>query len=111
MRRIRLRSDEGATLLLALIFMAVFAIILSALIPAVASGLTNSTVVRDFDARVYVADSGLDYAIQQLRWDSSLCPDSTDQTPTTFAAPSIDSRVTSTVTASCRTYQGSVNPL
>jgi hypothetical protein len=105
MRSIRRGSDEGATLLLALIFMAVFALMLGALLPAIAGGLINSTVVRAFDARAYVADSGIDYGIQQLRWDSSFCG-SVAASPQSVTMPSTDARV-GTATVTCNAVSGS----
>lgn len=110
MKSRRPRGDEGATLLLALIFLGVFSLILGALLPAITGGLTNSVVVRNFDAASYVADSSIDYAIQQLRWDTTLCPDVASGQQT-ISAPQVDPRVNANVQITCKTTEGSVNNL
>lgn len=107
--RCKPQGEEGAVLLLALIFMAIFGLTLGALLPQISTGLSNSAVVRDFDARTYVADSSLDFALQQLRWDTTLCPDVGSGTQT-VPVPTVDARVSSSpVTVTCQTEAGSVN--
>lgn len=67
-------SDEGATLVLVLLFITVFGVLLAAVLSETSGGLERTLVTRSYDEKVYAADGGIDAAIQTLRVNDTLCP-------------------------------------
>jgi hypothetical protein len=102
MKRTDARSDEGAILLLVLGFLAFFGIVAVALLAQSGSSLKSGNAVQTFGKKVYSADSGIDFGIEALRTDATLCPD--DKAPETTITTSlvVDNQV-APVTVKCRT--------
>lgn len=67
-------EDEGAILILVLLFILVIGLTAAAVVTQATASLSNTVVVRNKTAKVYTADSGVEAAIQRLRQDPTVCP-------------------------------------
>lgn len=72
----RRTDDEGAILILALLFILVISLLTTSVLFRSTVGIKNVNVERGFVSKRYAAEAGLEYAIQQLRLRSNLCPSS-----------------------------------
>ena len=70
----RTQGQGGAALIIVLIFISVFGLILSALMTESTVNVKYTTIVGDHEAKVYAADAGVSFGIQQLRQNNTLCP-------------------------------------
>lgn len=70
----RCRGDDGATLVIVLAIVAVFGLLISAVLGQTTTNLGATLVTRAQDEKVFGADSGIDAGIQKLRGDDTLCP-------------------------------------
>ena len=69
-------SDEsGSILVLVLVFLALFGILVGALLAQSDTNLKTTSVIKTQDAKVYAADAGIEYGIQTLRADPTYCVD------------------------------------
>jgi hypothetical protein len=69
----RASGEQGVSLILALAFMALFGVIVSAVLVSTQGGLKTTPVVKTKDADLYAADGGIDYGIQSIRNSDELC--------------------------------------
>ncbi len=97
------RRDVGSVLILVLVFITVIGTVTVALMRQAQTNLIASTLTRNQEKRIYAADAGIDYAIQLLRSDPTLCP-SKGAIGSLPSPPSINGR---TVTVTCQTTAGS----
>lgn len=67
MRRVRRGDDEGVVLLFVLAFVLVIAVIVGALLNQSYVNFRAARVAADVDRRIYAANGGIDWGIQQLR--------------------------------------------
>src|ERR1700738_3249800 len=67
------RSAQGAAFVMVLVLLTILSLALGAMFANAGANLTTSTVVVVQNSKVYAADGGVEFAIQQLRSDSSLC--------------------------------------
>ena len=65
-------ADEGASLLLALIFIFLVGVVITALLPYAQAGITEASVARDVRTTQNAADGAVAGAIEQLRHDVTL---------------------------------------
>ena len=100
-RRIR-ATDDGATLVLVLVFVGVFGVLLAAVLNETSGGLKRTIVTRSFNEKVYAADAGIDAAIQTARLSDTLCP--VTGSTGTLAPLTVNGK---SVTVTCRTVSGS----
>jgi Tfp pilus assembly protein PilX len=99
-------SDErGATLVISLVFMVVFSIILAAVFTNAGANFRNTTVVRNTQDKTYSADSAIDWALQRIRNDDTICPNTHAGVVEMGGVPAFNG-VTPTVT--CEVLSGSV---
>lgn len=89
-------SDEGAALLLALIFVGVVAVLVTALLPYAQSGISEASVARDVRSTQNAVDGAVQGAIQQVR--PSLSYGSSGGPCPQYAAPTYTTAVGSTTT-------------
>lgn len=75
MRRLQAQSDEGAILVITLAFLAFFGLVALALLGQSNAGLKNSVAISGLAKKVYSADGAIDYAMEAIQTDSTLCPD------------------------------------
>lgn len=68
------RSEEGAILILALLFIGIIGLLVLALVTTTTSVVAGSKVKRDYLSKTSAADAGLQYGIQQVRSRTELCP-------------------------------------
>lgn len=94
--------DEGAILVIVLLFVIIASIVVTAVVEQVRASVGNTLIVRDKQTKVYAADSGIDVAIQTLRRDTTICPDPAN--PSDLPPITINGR---TVTVRCTTISGS----
>lgn len=97
-----LHDDRGAALPLVLGFVVLVSAITVALLGQAAANMRNTRVAKDHQTKVYATSSALDWAIQQLRSDPTICP--TEGSSGTLTYPSSDSRVH--VTIECTATEG-----
>jgi type II secretory pathway pseudopilin PulG len=69
--RLALRDDSGSSLIIALLFIIVVAITITALLTFAGGALLNTANLRTQRSREYAADTGTDLAIQAVRYGSS----------------------------------------
>lgn len=103
------QKDDGVVLMFVVIFVLIFGMIAAALLEGITVGTRNTNTVRNFDLRSYQTDSGIDYGIQSLRSNTTLCPDSDH--PSDITVPSGLSAAASSnpLTIHCQTLTGSAN--
>lgn len=70
----RIRNESGASLVIVLMMITVFGLILSALLTEAGASVKNTVVVSGHEEKVYAADAGIQFALQQLRQNRTLCP-------------------------------------
>jgi hypothetical protein len=99
-------NEDGVVLIMALVFTIVFALILGALFTNASANLRNTTTVRNNEDKAYAADGGIDWGLQQVRNNDTLCPNTLVGTKTLENPPSIGG-LTPTVT--CQVISGSVS--
>ncbi|MEJ7583295.1 MAG: hypothetical protein WKF43_04240 [Acidimicrobiales bacterium] len=68
-------QDQGATLLLVLVFLTVFGVLIGAVLGAVDANLKTTSVVRNRAALTYAADAAIEEAVKRVAIDPTLCPD------------------------------------
>jgi len=75
MRRLnRGQGDEGAVLVLALLFILATALLVTSVLTRTAGATINASVQREYASKRYAAEAGLEYAVQQLKSRPNLCP-------------------------------------
>ena len=108
MRQVR-RDEDGASLIFALLFLTVVALVAAGLATLGEANLKTSTVVESKRDQQFAADGGIDYALKRLTNDDtgtatpSLCP--AVGTPWTTSVPLNDFDVTVT----CEALEGGSN--
>jgi hypothetical protein len=97
--------EEGATLIISLVFMVVFGLILAAVFTNAGANFRNTSVVRNTQNKAYSADSAIDWALQRVRNDDTICPNTQAGVVSLPGVPSFNG-VTPTIT--CEVLSGSV---
>jgi len=69
------RAEDGASLVVALAFLALLGAFTTAILTVSFTGFKTTEVVRSQDSELYGADGGTDVGIQLLRTNASYCPD------------------------------------
>jgi hypothetical protein len=103
-RRAGATNDDGAILVMVLLFVLVVGLITGAVVTQVTASVGNTVVLRGKVSKVYGADAGIDYALNMMRTDSTLCPETGDTqliATRTFNGRQVDIR--------CNTLSGSAN--
>jgi hypothetical protein len=95
-------GDDGQALIVVLLFALVFSLILGALITNASTNLGNTVTVRGQEANVYAADSGIDWGLQTIRNDNTLCTGS----PTTQTLTGVPTFNGQTPTVTCEVVSG-----
>ena len=85
MRNRHRHDEDGAALVVVLIFMTVFGLIIGGLLTLSSASFGFTRAVSDHEAKVYAADAGVSFGIQQLHLNNELCP------TTGVAGPAIQS--------------------
>ncbi len=68
------QSEDGASLVVVLIFISLFGLILASLLTEGSASFGFSNTVADHESKVYAADAGVSFGIQQLRQNNEICP-------------------------------------
>lgn len=100
----RKRKDEqGTSLVIVLVFIAVFGLIAAALLTEAGASVAYTKTVTDHEAKVYAADAGVSLGIQQLQQHNTLCPTTSGSSEVvqTIQVNGLD------VEVSCQTTSGS----
>ena len=97
------RRDDGMALPLVLFLVVVVGFVVAALLTQARSNLRATVVTNNQQDKVYAANAGLDWAIQRLRTDTTLCP-TTGTAQTLSGAPAFNGR---TLVVRCSTTSGS----
>lgn len=105
MRRLRrTQRDEGAVLVIVLLFLGVVSILCLAITEQVRASIGNTIIVRGQQGLVAAADAGIKHGLAQVRADSTSCGSGT---PTTLTAPpSLDGK---SITVTCSLVSGSLS--
>ena len=74
-RLARARQQDGASLVIVLIFISVFGLIAAALLTEAGASVSYTRVVAEHEEKVYAADAGVSLGIQQLQANFELCPE------------------------------------
>lgn len=101
-RRI-LRTEDGASLVLALAFVTFMGVFSVAILSFTGVGATTTTVVAAKTDQLYAADAGMEYGIANLEADPAACASSA--TATTWPSTTVNGK---TVTYSCSYVSGGV---
>lgn len=104
-RRHRHPGERGGVLLLALVFLIVFGLLIGLLLQLVAVNMRTTDIVRNRAERTYAADAAVEYAIERLRLDPTVC---TTETPSSLPSQTVNGR---TATISCQVTAGGGTPL
>jgi hypothetical protein len=96
------QNQDGATLVLVLMFISVFGLIIAALLTEAGASVKYTTTVTNHEEKVYAADAGVQLGIQQLQQHNQICPvtgsNQTIQTTTVNGMP---------ISVTCETTSGS----
>ena len=97
------KDEEGTSLIIVLVFIAVFGLIAAALLTEAGASVAYTKTVTDHEAKVYAADAGVSLGIQQLQQHNTLCPttSASSETVQTIQVNGLD------VEVSCQTTSGS----
>lgn len=76
----RARSEDGAALVLALVFLAVFGVLIGILLGQVTVNLKTTPIVQSRIDRTYAADAAVEQGIQLLRLDPTKCYETASET-------------------------------
>lgn len=68
------RSEQGAALVLVLVFITALSLVIGSLLFASSTAQKNTVVTASLTNAYYAADAGVEYAISQLRSSNGLCP-------------------------------------
>ncbi|HEX2040248.1 MAG TPA: hypothetical protein VHF47_11020 [Acidimicrobiales bacterium] len=101
------RTEEGSALILALAFLSLFGLLMAAILGQVDAHVRTTLVVRTHEAKVYGADAAVDYAIQALQADDTVCPDE-DSGRQELPAPPLEGDVDLDIEVACETTEGNV---
>jgi Tfp pilus assembly protein PilX len=71
--RRRTQSEEGASLVIVLVFTTLFALVVSGLLTESTVSVKYTTTVASHEAKVYAADAGVSVGIQQVRLHNEVC--------------------------------------
>ena len=82
-RRLARHDEEGQALILAIVFLLVFALMLTALLSGVSVNLNMTAVAKDQSQLQYAADAGIEWGINQIK-QSGTCNSSTPITGTSY---------------------------
>jgi len=97
------RGEDGAILIIALIFMVVFGLTAGALLTEAQANVKNTVGIRNHETKIYGADAGLQYGLSRLRSDLTLCPN-TNAGVMTLPPFTVNGR---SITVTCKTIDGS----
>jgi hypothetical protein len=98
----RSKNEHGASLVIVLVFIAVFGLIAAGLLTEAGASVAYTKVVTDHEKKVYAADAGVALGIQRLQQRNTLCPTTgSSATIETIQVNGIDTQVT------CETTSGS----
>ena len=89
MRRVDLHDDEGATLVLVLVFLAVFGVLISLVLGQTDTSLKRTLVTRENEIKVYAADAGIEAGLVNLRNDDTACATSGTLLSTTVSGKAV----------------------
>lgn len=67
-------SDEGAILVIVLLFVLVIGLVSGAVISVVRESIATTPIVHSKQAKIYAADAGISQGIAAMRTDNTLCP-------------------------------------
>ena len=70
----RMQGERGASLILAMGFLALLGILVSSLLSVTYSSVKTTGVARGSQAKLYGADGAIDYAVETIENDDSYCP-------------------------------------
>ncbi len=98
-------ADQGSALVLVLAFMMAFAVLSVALLGKAQANVTTSRVVREQENRLAAANAGVDYGVQQVRANPTLCPDVGGGT-TTIPSSALTGLNGRTITVTCAATYG-----
>lgn len=106
-----LRDERGASLVLALAFLSLFAVFIVALLGFASTAFLSTTGVHTQGVRQYAASSAIDTAIQRVRQDIDLGRDPVFGGPAcNLDYPAVDDAPAVTVTCTGQTGSGDVQP-
>src|SRR5262245_1752183 len=103
MRSPDIRNEDGGTLAIVLVFITVFGLIISGLLTEAGASVRYTGTVNAHESKVYAADAGVSFGIQQLRQNNELCPGAGEGVPVPFPSITVNSR---TVSVSCTVTSG-----
>jgi hypothetical protein len=107
MKASRIRQDEtGASLIIALAVLAALGLFVAVILANGETSLKITSVVRTRDDMQTAADAAVDYAIQYLRANPSVCPE-VSSSPTTITVPIANGGGVSGLTVTCQVVAGS----
>ena len=96
------RNQDGATLIIVLMFISVFGLILAGLLTEAGASIKYTDTVANHGEKVYAADAGLTLGIKQLKQNNEICPTTgSSQTIQTTTVNDIPTKV------ECETTSGS----
>src|SRR2546423_1814620 len=74
MRSRKLRNQDGASLVIVLVFISIFGLIITGLLTEAGASVKYTDTVSNHEKKVYAADAGAQLGIQQLQQNTEICP-------------------------------------
>jgi Tfp pilus assembly protein PilX len=97
-------QQDGGTLVIVLILISVFGLIISGMLTEGGVSVKFTSAVTAYEAKVYAADAGVSFGIQQVRQRNELCP---EVSPTPETIPNSATINGQAVTVTCQGTSGS----
>ena len=104
-----IRDESGASLIVVLMFISVFGLIIASLITEAGASVKYTDTVSNHERKVYAADAGVSFGIQQLQQKDQICPtNGSNQTIQVVAVPSGPGQPPLNAQVNCQVTSGSV---
>jgi hypothetical protein len=97
MRSPDIRKQDGASLILVLVFISIFGLIIAGLLTEAGVSVRYTNTVSSHEEKVYAADAGVSFGIQQLRQNNELCPGAGQPSSATIPDINVNGRTVSVI--------------
>ncbi|MGH9278264.1 MAG: hypothetical protein ACRD12_09165 [Acidimicrobiales bacterium] len=101
----RRRTEEGSALVMALVFVSLIGLIIAALLSESVTNLRTTQGARKRTDKLFVADAGIEWGVQQTRTNAAACPDSSVGTQVLTSSLDINDM---TVEVTCEVIAGAL---
>jgi Tfp pilus assembly protein PilX len=103
--RLQHRDEQGSTLIVALAFLSLFGVFIAAILAQVSTNMRLTGTTRDRADRLFAADAGLEWGVQQARGQDTACANVAVGDQTLTSTLNVNGRA---ITVTCEALAGAV---